>query len=78
MRYQLQSQYGQFSWKPRYFTDAIKVLIGVNLLLFIFRIIAQDQADLAGIFGSRRSEEPERCFVEADVDVLLLAVGFQH
>ena len=51
MRYQLQSQHGQFSWKPRYFTDAIKVLIGINLLLFVFRLIAQDQVDLAGMFG---------------------------
>jgi len=51
MRYQLQSQHGQFSWKPRYFTDVIKVIIGINLLLFVFKIIAQDQVDLAGIFG---------------------------
>ena len=51
MRYQLQSEHGQFSWKPRYFTDAIKILIGVNILLFVFRTIAQEQIDLAGALG---------------------------
>jgi len=51
MRYQLQSEHGQFSWKPRYFTDAIKILIGVNILLFVFRTIAQEQIDLTGVLG---------------------------
>jgi len=35
----------------RYFTDAIKVLISVNVILFLFRIIAKNHIDLVQIFG---------------------------
>tara|TARA_Y100000588_G_scaffold390903_1_gene497886 strand:+ start:184471 stop:185298 length:828 start_codon:yes stop_codon:yes gene_type:complete len=51
MRYQFQSNQGQFSWRPRYFTDAIKVLIGLNLLLFIFKSISRGEINLVEIFG---------------------------
>ena len=51
MRYQFQSEQGQFSWKPRYFTDAIKVLIGINLLLYIFKEISQSEINLVRILG---------------------------
>jgi membrane associated rhomboid family serine protease len=51
VRYQFQSEYGQFSWRPRIFTEAIKVLIGVNVVLFVFQWIARSQVDLARLFG---------------------------
>ena len=51
MKYQFQSDRGQFSWKPRYFTDAIKVLIGLNLLLYVFKTISYGKVDLVQILG---------------------------
>ena len=51
MKYQFQSDRGQFSWKPRYFTDAIKVLIGLNLLLYVFKSISYGEVDLVKILG---------------------------
>ena len=51
MRYQLQSEHGNISFKPQYFTEAIKILISINVLLFIFRYISIDRYDLARIFG---------------------------
>ena len=51
MKYQFQSDRGQFSWKPRYFTDAIKVLIGLNLLLYVFKSISYGEVDLVQILG---------------------------
>ena len=51
MKYQFQSDQRQFSWKPRYFTDAIKVLIGLNLLLYVFKSISYGEVDLVQILG---------------------------
>ena len=51
MKYQFQSDKGQFSWKPRYFTDALKVLIGLNLLLYVFKTISDGEVDLVQILG---------------------------
>ena len=51
MKYQFQSDQGQFSWKPRYYTDAIKVLIGLNLLLYVFKSISYGEVDLVKILG---------------------------
>ena len=51
MRYQFQSESSNLAFKSRHFTDAIKILISVNALLFLLRYIAQSQFDLAQIFG---------------------------
>ena len=51
MRYQFQSEQGNLSFKPQYFTEAIRVLISVNVLLFLFRYISMETFDLAQIFG---------------------------
>ena len=51
MRYQFQSKSSNFAFKSRNFTDAIKILISINALLFLLRYIAQSQFDLAQIFG---------------------------
>ena len=49
MRYQFQSQHGQFSWKPKYFPEAIKILIGINAVLFLFDILLS--LDFSSKFG---------------------------
>ena len=51
MRFQFQSEHGQFSWRPKYFTDAIKILIGMNTLLFLFKIISKNEVDMVGLLG---------------------------
>ena len=51
MRYQFQSEQGNISFKPKIFTDAIKILIIINVGLFLLRFVAKSQIDLAGIFG---------------------------
>ncbi len=52
MRYQFQSEYGQFSWKPRVFTDAIKILIGINIVLYIMRTLAPVLTRVFGLSAS--------------------------
>ncbi len=49
MRYQFQSQHGQISWRPKYFTEAIKILIGVNAALFFFDALLS--LNLSSLFG---------------------------
>jgi len=51
MRYQFQSEQGNLSFKPRYFTESIRVLISINVLLFLFRYISIETFDIAQIFG---------------------------
>ena len=51
MRYQFQSEQGNHSFKPQYFTEAIKILIAINAVVFFFRFVARSQFDLAQVFG---------------------------
>jgi len=51
MQYQFQSEQGNIPFRPQIFTEAIKVLISVNAVVFLIRIIAKNQIDLAQIFG---------------------------
>jgi len=51
MRYQFQSQQTQFTWNPRAFTDAIKVLIIINIGMYLLQIITGSQLDMVKIFG---------------------------
>jgi len=51
MRYQFQSQQTQFTWNPRTFTDAIKVLIIINVIMYLLQIITRSQLDMIRIFG---------------------------
>jgi len=51
LRYQFQSEQGNLSFKPKYFTEAIKILIWINVGLFLLKLISQSQIDLARIFG---------------------------
>ena len=42
MRYQFQSEQGDFSFRPKIFTDAIKVILWSNIIIFLLKIISQD------------------------------------
>ena len=42
MRYQLQSEQGDFSFRPKIFTEAIKVIVWSNIIIFLLKIISQD------------------------------------
>ena len=46
MRYQLQSEQGNFSFRPKIFTEAIKVIISTNIIIFLLKIISQDPSTL--------------------------------
>ena len=51
MRYQFQSHQTQFTWNPKKFTDAIKVLIIINIGVYLLQIITISQIDMVRIFG---------------------------
>jgi len=51
MRYQFQSQQTQFTWNPRSFSGAIKVLIIINVTMYLLQLISSSHIDLIGIFG---------------------------
>jgi membrane associated rhomboid family serine protease len=51
MRYQFQAHQTQFTWNPRKFTDAIKVLIIINVSLYLLQLITASQLDMVRILG---------------------------
>ena len=51
MRYQFQSNPGQFSYKPTLFTDAIKTLITVNFIIFLLQTISKSDQLFFTVFG---------------------------
>lgn len=51
MRYQFQSPQTQFTWNPRSITGAIKVLIIINIAMYLLQTISSSQIDLIKIFG---------------------------
>lgn len=51
MRYQLQSDKGGLTFRPKLFTEAIKILIGVNTGVFFLQYITRGELDLTRIFG---------------------------
>ena len=51
MRYQFQSHQTQLTWNPKSFTGAIKVLIIINLVMYLLQFITSSQIDLIRIFG---------------------------
>ncbi len=42
MRYQFQSEQGDFAFRPKLFTEAIKVIVWSNIIIFLFKIVSQD------------------------------------
>ena len=51
MRFQFQSDPGQFSYKPALFTDAIKILVSVNFGIFLLQTIARTEGLFFPLFG---------------------------
>ncbi|MCS5651393.1 MAG: rhomboid family intramembrane serine protease [Candidatus Marinimicrobia bacterium] len=51
MRYQFQANPGQLSYKPQLFTDAIKLLVSVNLIIFFLQTISGKEHLLFDLFG---------------------------
>ena len=51
MRFQFQSDPGQFSYKPALFTDAIKILISVNFGIFLLQTMARTEGLFFPLFG---------------------------
>ena len=51
MRFQFQSDPGQFSYKPSLFTDAIKILVSVNFGIFLLQTLARTESIFFPLFG---------------------------
>jgi len=51
MRFQFQSDPGQFSYKPALFTDAIKILVSVNFGIFLLQTVARTEGLFFPLFG---------------------------
>ena len=51
MRYQFQSNLGNFSTRPSLFPDAIKVLVSINFGIFILQTISQSENLFFPLFG---------------------------
>ncbi len=51
MRFQFQSDPGQFSYKPALFTDAIKILVSVNFGIFLLQTVARTESLFFPLFG---------------------------
>ena len=51
MRYQFQSNPSQFSYKPSIFTDAIKILVSVNIGIFVLQTISGAESLFFPLFG---------------------------
>ena len=51
MRFQFQSDPGQFSYKPALFTDAIKILVSVNFGIFLLQTVAKTEGLFFPLFG---------------------------
>ena len=51
MKYQFQSNPGEFSYKPALFTSAIKTLVSINFLIFLLQSIAKSESLFFPLFG---------------------------
>jgi len=51
MRYQFQANPGQLSYKPQFFTEAIKFLVSVNFIIFFLQTISKKEHLLFDLFG---------------------------
>ena len=51
MKYQFQSNPGEFSYKPALFTNVIKVLISVNFVIFILQTLSRSETLFFPLFG---------------------------
>ena len=51
MKYQFQSNPGEFSYRPTLFTNAIKILVSVNFGIFVLQTISNAEALFFPLFG---------------------------
>ena len=51
MKYQFQSNPGEFSYKPTLFTDAIKILVSINFGIFLLQTISGAESLFFPLFG---------------------------
>ena len=51
MKYQFQSNPGEFSYRPKLFTNAIKILVSVNFGIFVLQTISNAEALFFPLFG---------------------------
>ena len=51
MRYQFQSNRGEFSYRPSFFTDAIKILVSVNFGIFLLQSLSGAERMFFELFG---------------------------
>ena len=51
MKYQFQSNPGEFSYKPSLFPDAIKILVSLNFGIFVLQTISGTENLLFQLFG---------------------------
>jgi len=51
MKYQFQSNQGQFSYNPGLFTDAIRLLVSINFVIFILQSISSSENLFFPLFG---------------------------
>ena len=51
MKYQFQSNPGEFSYKPTLFTNAIKVLVSVNFGIFVLQTLSNAEGLFFPLFG---------------------------
>ena len=51
MRYQFQSNRGEFSYRPSLFTDAIKILVSVNFGIFLLQSLSGAERMFFELFG---------------------------
>ena len=51
MKYQFQSNPGEFSYRPNLFTNAIKILVSVNFGIFVLQTISNAEALFFPLFG---------------------------
>ena len=51
MRYQFQSHQTQFTWNPRTVTNAIKILVIINVGMYLLQMITASQLDMIRFFG---------------------------
>ena len=51
MKYQFQSNPGEFSYKPTLFTNAIKILVSVNFGIFVLQTLSNSESLFFPLFG---------------------------
>lgn len=51
MKYQFQSNPGEFSYKPALFTSAIKILVSINFLIFLLQSVSKSEGLFFPLFG---------------------------